>query len=102
MSEEMTQIAASEYLERGYMMGAVESGEVLKEGAEAFATSEGVLVEYAAESGYVWGELPIPWPDILKHAPVAALVAEMERRKFQVKSEDDQYNDWAEAREAEP
>ena len=47
-------------------------------------------------------ELNVPWPDILKHAPVAALVAEMERRKFQVKSEDDLYNDWAEAREAEP
>ena len=74
MREEMTQIAASEYLERGYMMGAVESGEVLKEGAEAFATSEGVLVEYAAESGYVGGELLIPWADILKHAPLWELI----------------------------
>jgi hypothetical protein len=55
------------------------------------------------EGLYSPGEIDtaIPWPDILRHAPVAELVAEMERRKFQVKSEDDQYNDWAEAREAD-
>jgi hypothetical protein len=47
------------------------------------------------------GDLDLVQSALLKHAPAAELVAELERRKFQVKSEDDLYNDWAEAREAD-
>ena len=49
-------------------------------GEEAVATPAAVIFRWGTEGGYAQGALAIPWPDILKHAPTAELVAALRER----------------------
>jgi hypothetical protein len=50
-------------------------------GSEAVATKAAVVFRWGTEGGYEQGSLTIPWPEILKHTPTAALRKEILSRE---------------------
>lgn len=49
-------------------------GTYLEDGVAVIATPENLIARYGAEGGGCCGELAVPWPEILKHAPRVANV----------------------------
>ena len=73
-----TTIAETDHIERGTLPRG--GGIGLKEGETLSTSEEGLLFEWASDSGYIGGELHITWPDLLKHAPSSEMWFELTTR----------------------
>lgn len=67
----MPHTIAEHEVERGYLP---QGGSGLKEGEVVSATRKGLVFEYAQDGGYISGEIRVSWADVLKHAPIEALL----------------------------
>ncbi|HIH03806.1 MAG TPA: hypothetical protein HA263_08160 [Methanoregulaceae archaeon] len=80
MSDAPEIIGADEVLIVEEIGAGFEHGSIMSEGIAVAATTGAIVARYGEEAGGLLGQIAVPWPDVLKHAPTEAMAQELKRR----------------------